>query len=385
LTLILDELVLHNFGVYRGRHTFTLTPESKEKPIVLIGAQNGAGKTTFLEGLQLGLFGRLALANLRGSFGYDDYLRHSINRSAPASEGAEVQVSFRRAFSGREQVYTIRRIWSVQKGRVREIFEAVVDGKLDRVLTAQWGEFVEEMMPPRIAPLFFFDGEKIEDFADLERSSKIVSTAVGSLLGLDIVERLQLDLTVLERRKASASGAPHTRADLATAQADIDAAAVALKSEQEKAGTARTGRDRALALAERARAALKAEGGDLFTAREALTSELARLDEDFDQAQKHLRGWAAENAPLLLVPDLLRDVAAQSDREAQTEATRAVLAHLGARDQRTLEELRRIGADEKLLAHARASSRPIRSSLRPSLRRSCICVFHRRPELIWEN
>ena len=202
--MILDELILHNFGVYRGRQAFKLTPESPDKPIILIGAQNGAGKTTFIEGLQLAFFGRLAQANLRGSSGYEEYLRRSINRNVPSSEGAEVQVTFRRTLAGREQVFNIRRAWSVQKESVREVFEAVVDGERDRVLTDQWVEFVEEMLPPRIAPLFFFDGEKIEQFADLGSSSEVISTAVNTLLGLDIVERLRLDLDVLARRKSSA-------------------------------------------------------------------------------------------------------------------------------------------------------------------------------------
>ena len=58
--MILDELVLHNFGVYRGRHVFELTPKSKDRPVILIGALNGSGKTTFLEGLQLAFFGKLS-------------------------------------------------------------------------------------------------------------------------------------------------------------------------------------------------------------------------------------------------------------------------------------------------------------------------------------
>ena len=35
--MILDELTLHNFGVYAGRQTIKLTPPSPKKPIVLVG------------------------------------------------------------------------------------------------------------------------------------------------------------------------------------------------------------------------------------------------------------------------------------------------------------------------------------------------------------
>ena len=85
------------------------------------------------------------------------------------------------------------------------------DGQEDGVLTEQWQEYLEEILPSRVAPLFFFDGEKIEEFADPKTSCKILSSAVHALLGLDIVERLRRDLEVLERRKKSAQVAIQNR------------------------------------------------------------------------------------------------------------------------------------------------------------------------------
>jgi DNA sulfur modification protein DndD len=60
---------------------------------------------------------------------------------------------------------------------------------------------VQELLPSRIAPLFFFDGEKIEELADLQRAPELVREAIKSLLGLDIVTQLEADLQILERRK----------------------------------------------------------------------------------------------------------------------------------------------------------------------------------------
>lgn len=351
--MILDELVLHNFGVYRGRQTFNLAPEPG-RPIILIGAQNGAGKTTFLEGLQLAFFGRLVAASFRGASSYEDYLRRSINRGVAPQEGAEVQVTFRRAAGGTEQVYTIRRAWSVHKSGVREVFEAVVDGKLDRVLTAQWAEFVEDMLPPRIAPLFFFDGERIEQFADLDRSSEIIGTAVSALLGLDIVDRLQVDLEVLQRRKTAEAGNAAARAELAASEAEVEAATEALRAAHVKVGAATQRRDRGKAVLEKARAKLQAEGGGLFAARESLVAERGRLEAALEVARRDLRDWAGGSAPLLLVQDLLQEVATEAEREVASEASRTILAHLNHRDQRTLAELKMLGADEALMVRAQS-------------------------------
>ena len=347
--MILDELVLHNFGVYRGRQQFNLTPEGPERPIILVGAQNGSGKTTFLEGLQLAFFGRQALSHLRGGGSYEDYLRRAINRAVPAEEGAEVQAKFRRVVAGQEQVFVIRRAWSVQKTALKEVFEVVVDGKFDRVLTEQWGEFVEDMLPPRIAPLFFFDGERIEQFADLHRSAEVIATAVNALLGLDIVERLTVDLEVLERRKKAAAVNKVARDAIAAAEAAVHAAEDAAQVAYAKRGAAKKLRDRREAQLERARQAFASEGGELFRSRESISEARTQVGNAIEGLEKSLRAWAADCAPLLLIPGLLAEVAEQATREVSAQETRTVLRHLDDRDQRTLDLIGGLGADPALL------------------------------------
>lgn len=60
-------------------------------------------------------------------------------------------------------------------------------------------------VPPRgIAGLFFFDGEQIEALADLERSQEVLSSALASLMGLELVDRLSTDLAVLRKRHQNA-------------------------------------------------------------------------------------------------------------------------------------------------------------------------------------
>ena len=80
--MILQELVLHNFGVYRGRQSIALEPPSTNKPIVLFGGINGGGKTTILDALQLVLYGKFARCSNRGTASYETFLQKSINRAA---------------------------------------------------------------------------------------------------------------------------------------------------------------------------------------------------------------------------------------------------------------------------------------------------------------
>ena len=57
--MIFENLVINNFGVYSGKQNFDLSTKSK-KPVVLIGALNGSGKTTFLQAIDFVLYGKFS-------------------------------------------------------------------------------------------------------------------------------------------------------------------------------------------------------------------------------------------------------------------------------------------------------------------------------------
>ena len=163
--MILDELILHNFGIYRGRQRFDLSV-TVDRPIVLIGGLNGNGKSTFVDALHLGFFGKMARCSARNGLGYKEFLRRSINRSVNPADGAAIEIAFRQTSGAEQSTYHLHRSWYARGTSLRERFFVLKDGQEDGVLTAQWQEYLEEIFPVRVAPLFFFDGEKIEEFAD---------------------------------------------------------------------------------------------------------------------------------------------------------------------------------------------------------------------------
>ena len=109
--MTIDEVTLHNFGAYKGKHAVTLTPLAAEKPIILFGGLNGAGKTTLLDGMLLALHGRHARCSNRGVLAYETYLTRCINRDVSPGEGAAVQMIFRHTIEGRENLYRVSRSW----------------------------------------------------------------------------------------------------------------------------------------------------------------------------------------------------------------------------------------------------------------------------------
>jgi len=83
--MIFQELILENFGPYKGRQVFNLRPGEEQQTIILLGGMNGGGKTTLMDAIRLALYGHRAPCSTRGNLGYAEFLRQCIHRQAQAA------------------------------------------------------------------------------------------------------------------------------------------------------------------------------------------------------------------------------------------------------------------------------------------------------------
>ena len=199
--MILDKLSLHNFAIYKGEQEFDLNPLSKEKPIILIGAMNGSGKTTFLQSIDFLLYGKNSNTFKSQNLSYEGYLEKNIHKDHK-NDGASISLNFRKQTRGKEENFKVVRMWKKSGEKIKENFYVYVNDILDEIITKDWDNFIEQILPAKVAQLFFFDGEKIEQLADLDQSKEVLRKAIDSLLGLDIVTRLNLDLEEFAKKSA---------------------------------------------------------------------------------------------------------------------------------------------------------------------------------------
>ena len=98
--MLIKEIVLNNFRIYRGENKINITPDG-DKNIVVISGQNGFGKTTFLMALVWCLYGRqmervdeIYHKEIIGKCGsYNRYIGKTLNRDAERNKETSFSVS----------------------------------------------------------------------------------------------------------------------------------------------------------------------------------------------------------------------------------------------------------------------------------------------------
>lgn len=314
--MILDEIVLHDFGVYGGRQKIALTPTAPDKPVILFGGLNGGGKTTLLDALQLCFFGNIAQCAGRNELAYDEYLRRCVHHGAQASEAA-IEVAFRHTVDGEVQNWRLTRSWTAGDS-VRERFQVIRNDRLDKAASEQWSAQVEDFIPARIAHLFLFDGEKVEGYADLQQAPALIRTAIQNLLGLDIVERLGADLNALERRRKAELKTPQETEALNQLRDQVRTIVAERAAIVRDHASALNDLDKLRRTATELDERFEREGGTLFEDRGRLEAELSVVVRGQEMIRRSLRESVASAAPLVLVVPLLEEM--QRTAEAEQHA-----------------------------------------------------------------
>jgi DNA sulfur modification protein DndD len=336
--VIIDQLILHDFGQYGGRVVIDLTPPSPEQPIILFGGLNGAGKTTLLDAIQLCLFGPLARSSRREGVSYEQYLDGSIHRGNGANS-ATIELRFRHMSHGEEQLYHVKRSWRRTPKSCKDQLEVVRNHRFDAMATEHWAEQVEEFLPSRIAHLFLFDGEQIEAYADPRSSSGLIETAVYNLLGLDLVEKLGSDLSVIERRRRMEARPQEEQDQLKVLELRREELRDRIEVVHAEHAKREAELGRIASLRTRLEERFRKEGGHLYERRGELERTLSTADAQFRATERALRDAAAGASPLLLVLPLLQRTAKQVRAESASAQALATDKLLSQRDADIVETI----------------------------------------------
>jgi DNA sulfur modification protein DndD len=335
--MIIDKLVLHNYGVYEGRHEIALRPQ-RGKPVTLIGALNGSGKTTLLEGIQICLFGRCSKFLQASKAAYSAYLTEAINRRR-RTESAAVTVVFRSGSGAKKKTYEVTRTWGIASKGVSETLQVSVDGEFDSDVTERWPEISERFLPSQLSDLFFFDGERIEALAEPARCSQMIREGLSNLLGLDLITDLDRSLVVLDRRIRSEELSPESQKKLETLEAQRELLIQQRGGLEHEKGAVleslETTHDQLASL----RRELETQGGELLSRRDEFRAKRGSVESEINDLRSALIEQAESALPLAMLSDRLEKLAELTSSAVTPERAKQMEVSLSGVVERLIKEL----------------------------------------------
>jgi DNA sulfur modification protein DndD len=289
----------------------------------VVTGENGAGKSTLFRALGLALHGPLSLGNRVSRKAYNDFLLNRLHRknatdgSTTSDEGG-VALSFTYVRSGRPTTIQVERSWLRSGKNVSESLMVYRDGEPPEVDRSDYQTYLNDLVPSGVAPLCFFDAELLDSLTLPEqRGGALLSDTLRRLLGLDLIERLQADLTQYTTRQGGGRKAEKLRKEVLEhqrASEELDSLSAQLNSKAEELEEELAELETAL---ERQERRLAAEGGAYAARRPMLQERQAEVAKEIDSLSEQLRELSAGLLPFALVPGLCRTLADKLTREAK--------------------------------------------------------------------
>ena len=345
--MILKSLTLENFGIYKGIHTVDLTV-SEDKPVILFGGLNGGGKTTFLDALQLVLYGKHAKCSNRGNQAFGTYLASTKNRYATDSNLVSLTVEFTHRTETHEQLYKVQRSWNVTTSpeNTKDKVQVFSDNQLDSFISQEWDDFVNEFIPQSLSDLFFFDGEKIENLAHPDRSSELIKTGLESLLGLDLLTQLHSDLSTIEKDRKKTNIDEDAIKKVSDCEAEIGEHDILLKSLRNEIANLEKEASDLNIQTNKTRQKVREAGAHLIQERDTIKFELGAIDRQLKD-NLHQRVKIDSGAgPLGLISNLIDETRQQINLEEKAKHARLFNSSVSEYEQQILDIIHQGQVDE---------------------------------------
>jgi DNA sulfur modification protein DndD len=221
--MFLRSIKLRDWKAYANA-LFEFPVPTPQKNVVLIGAKNGYGKTSLLEAIILGLYGRdgmsaLARAvtsNADADKSYDEFVERALHAQAPEQGRTSISIEIVLE-DANERLKVVRKWHFTGQGKHRRDQEDVqlFTGKNEEPVRVPGlrpsrdekddyfrGLIAREFLPPHLTEFFLFDGERVQQLAKQQKADT-VKMGVEGILGVQLLRVLQQDLVTYAQKNRS--------------------------------------------------------------------------------------------------------------------------------------------------------------------------------------
>ena len=326
----IERIKLYNISSYSGVHELDFTV-SEDRNIVLIGGQNGTGKTSLFTAIKLALYGPLCFHFQSKNNQYTARIKELISHDAFAQPEVRAYIELRIQLPQDRKIvhYTIRREWSYKDKRLLETDLVWEEDKLlgEKELNF-FQNYLYHVIPPNLFDFFFFDGEEIAGFFSTPSYRTYLKEAVLTLSNYDtfgLIEKYARRYMVSDEDSLQAKKRREEYEDVCTQleQADQVRQSHIEQLQKWEEHQQRCEQERA-DLEERFQKA----GGLRQDELDELQKQAARLEKRRDQINASLKNFIEEMAPLVMTTSIAGRLRKQISLEQQMQQYRAVLQQI---------------------------------------------------------
>ncbi len=342
--MIINSLKIRNFGIYTGEHIIDFRSTNDTQNVILIGGMNGRGKTTILDSILLALYGKRSISFLESGMSYTEYLRKFINKFS--NEGDTfVELSFNLSYNEDKTDIKIRRSWNCNKTKIVDSLEIWRNSILDKHLAQNWATYIEELLPSGIASLFFFDGERISRLAE-EETNEEMKKSIKTLLGIDTIDRLIVDLKRVALKKESEISYIKDNDEINNLKERLDSLNKEYDVLDQHLKSLKTKKKQVLNWLEEKESEFFKKGGTLGTSRSELLSEKDSLSNELAIHKGNMIDLAGGALPLLLVKPLIEKIFNTVKEEENIKSAKHVSSFITNLEKRFLKNLNTINIED---------------------------------------
>jgi DNA sulfur modification protein DndD len=274
--------------------------------------------------MKLALYGSLALGDRVSQREYSDHLFGLLHRGAEegsptVQDEAGIQLAFDYIRSGEPLRIQVARKWERRGEDVNETLRVLENGTEVDVWEDEYQDWLNDLVPPGLQALCFFDAEQLRDLADPDSHDDLLADTFYRLLGLNLVDRLEDDLQYLINQSGSSSKAKKLRREKGEKESVLD------QLREEHAEIEETleeldDREEELReqLAEQERK-LRSEGGTYAERRPKLKERLSNIEPEMDEVAEEFEELCEGLLPFALAPSLCRDLQDRLDTEETSQ------------------------------------------------------------------
>jgi len=195
-----SRLTIRNFKRFSGEHHIPLSGDGR---VTVVAAQNGLGKTTMMDAIHVGLYGKRGFTDLYPEKEFLEWLSKAHSVDADDSGSIVLALAMEDPVLGNIRVSRTYWILDESMGGIEEEVSVSINGKpLEREsgetrvgLAERW---IEDYLPHAAMRRFLVDGERLSDL-DPKRIDRDIVRGIDDATGIGLLHKLKRHLESVKR------------------------------------------------------------------------------------------------------------------------------------------------------------------------------------------